>query len=1004
MFRLKTFNSLFVSIVVLLAVGQDYDVIAESRANDTIGINLPYTHLSNRELLEYADGFRNRSIDSALLYTQFVYQRASDDDSIPDQIDALIQLGELNLQSGNTELAYGQIDKLIALGEETNSHELKAKVNMGLGRIAYVEAEYKSCLEYYFTALTYAEQSKNHPYTAEIYNKIAVVYFILNDYENAHYYLQKSFISGFTKKNQNFLQFLLMSGDIYLEEGQLDSAIVCYQRAKNLVEETQGNYSNLGTVYASLAKYYITINNLIEAENNCMLSIQNFELDNSIERMAAIYTYLAHIYSLQNDYRNTLKYNKLALLKREQVGVYSLVISSLNNVGGNFTELGEKDSALLYFNRALSIENRNKSVFYEAGIYKNMYLLYLKTGENQNALKYYSLYRDFNDSVLMSKNNKAITQMRIKYDLEKEKSKFTAFELSKSRTMMFILISFSLVLIFVLLLLLKKIREKRQDNKLLQEKNKTIQVQNQQLDKALSELKTSEQKYRTLSNNLPGLIFRLIMVPVEYMIFYNKLLLQLTGYTDEVLSEKYGNSLNQMILPDDLITLQEARKKAIAENKPYNIIYRFVQQGSALKYFNEIGIPIHDPSSQHTMIDGLIFDVTDKKITEHELMIALEKAQESDRLKSTFLSTLSHELRTPLNAIIGFSNIIDETTPIPKVFDYLSIIKRSGDHLLELVEDLFDISLIETNNISTHMTVGNLADTMKMIDSIIRNEQVKLSKSHVTINLKLPEDASLKINTDLRKLKQILINLLKNALKFTPAGTIDYGFKLDKQGDKTYYRFFVKDTGIGIQANKLSFIFDVFRQADDSHTRQYEGAGIGLSVVKRYVELLGGRIWVDTAFGEGSAFYFTLSADSHGQEPTDYVDFVSPNDMVQSSKTILIVEDITSAHALLKILLEKEGFRTIWAKNGQEAVEFCHTIPEIKLVLMDLKMPDMSGFVATRIIKEDFPNLPIIAQTAYAVEGDRQQALEAGFDDYIEKPIQKNKLLRLVYQYLSKTD
>ncbi|MFA5417428.1 MAG: ATP-binding protein [Bacteroidales bacterium] len=1004
MFKLKRFNSLFVSFVVLLVIGQDYYVLAENRASDTIGINLSITQLPNRKLLKYAEGFRYSSIDSALFYTQYVYQRALKEDSIPDQIDALIQLGVLNIQSGNTDLAYGHIDKLIVLGEESSSYELKAKVNMGLGQIAYIEVEYKSCLEYYFTGLSYAEQSNDDPYIADIYYKIAIVYFVLNDYENAHYYLHKSLDSGFGEKPQNYLEYQLISGDIYLEEGQLDSAFNCFHRAKDLAESNPGNFSNLGTIYSSLAKYYITINDLVEAENNCMLSIKYYGLDNSIERMAAIYTYLAHIYSLKNDYQNTLKYNKLALRKRKQVGINSLIISSLNNVGGNFVKLGEMDSALYYFNRALSIEKINKNDFYESGIYKNMYLLYLKTNENQNALKYYRLYRDFNDSVLMNKNNKAITQMRIKYDLEKEKSKYTAFELSKSRTIMFILISFSVVLLCVLMLLLKKFRQKRQDNKLLQEKNKTIQIQNQQLDNTLSELKTSEQKYRTLSNNLPGLIFRLVLYPVEYMILYNKLLPQLTGYTEEVLSEKYDNSLNQMILPDDLIALQGARKNAIAQSKPYNIIYRFVHQGSALKYFNEIGIPIRDPSSQHTMIDGLIFDVTDKKITEHELMLALEKAQESDRLKSTFLSTLSHELRTPLNAIIGFSNIIDVTTPMTKVFDYLSIIRRSGDHLLELVEDLFDISLIETNNISIHLTVGNLAETMKMVDNIIRNEQIKLSKSHVTINLNLPEDAALTINTDLRKLKQILINLLKNALKFTSAGSIDYGFKLEKHEDRNYYRFFVKDTGIGIQANKLSFIFDVFRQADDSHTRQYEGAGIGLSVVKRYVELLGGRIWVDTAVGKGSAFYFTLSADSHGQELIDPVDIVAPDDMIQSSKTILIVEDIASAHVLLKILLEKEGFRTIWAKNGQEAVEFCHTIPEINLVLMDLKMPGMSGFEATRIIKQDFPNLSIIAQTAYAVEGDRQQALEAGFDDYIEKPIQKNKLLRLVYMHLSKTD
>ncbi|PKP32773.1 MAG: hypothetical protein CVT99_03645 [Bacteroidetes bacterium HGW-Bacteroidetes-16] len=958
---------------------------------------------SNLELLGYAMEFRNISIDSALLYTDKIYQRAVLEDLVSDQIDALGQLSELNLQSGNTGLAYEQMNRISQLGEDSHAPEMKLKVNLSLGRIASIEHEYKGSLEYYFTALKYAELSDNQHQKGEIYYQIATIYFILGDFENIRYYLDKAFMTGYTKDPESYLRYEIIVGDTYLAQEQFDSALYCYLRVRNFAEVMPDNYEKLGTAYAYLSKYYLTINDLIEAESNCKLSIKYFELGHSLERMASLYTYLAHIYSLKDNYTQALVYNKIALKIRTRIGINTLIISSLNNIGGNFSELGVPDSALIYFNRALDIEKGNKSDMYKAVIYKNMYDLFLENNNQALALEYYRLYRDYTDSVLMAKNNKAISQMRIKFELEKEKNKFNAFELSKSKTIQIILISFSLVMVVMLLMLFNKFREKRQDNKLLLQKNKIIEEQNSQLETTLRELKASEQKYRTLSNNLPGLIFRLETNPVGHMIFYNNLLPELTGYSEAVLRRDYGNSLDQMILPDDLSTLQEARQKSIIENKPYNITYRFVHQGSTLKYINEIGVPVQDILNKQELIDGLIFDVTDKKLTEHELVIALEKARESDQLKSTFLSTLSHELRTPLNAIIGFSNLIDLDTPKQMVVDYLGIIRRSGDHLLELVEDLFDISLIETNNISLHQSVGILFETMSMVEHLSRFEQNKLNKQQVTINLSVPEDTSLKIYTDLRKLKQILINLLKNALKFTPSGTIDFGYQVEKHDENTFYRFFVIDTGIGIQQKNIDIIFDIFRQADDSLTRQYEGAGIGLSVAKRYIELLGGRIWVESTFGKGSAFYFTLSADLPDKQLIESDDFTIQEQENVRGKTILIVEDIPSAHVLLKVLLEREGFGTIWAKNGKEAVEFCHTVPEIRLVLMDLKMPDMSGFVAARIIKEDFPKLPIIAQTAFAVDGDRQLALEAGFDDYIEKPIQKNILLKLVYQYLSKS-
>ncbi len=957
---------------------------------------------TNAELLDYAQQIRRRSIDSAILITQLAYRNALLEKRLDDQVSALIHLSEFNLQGGNMQKAYEQLNIVRELVENVHDNRILAVVNAGYARIAYIEREFKSCLQHYFEALRYAELTHDSYFIGDLQFKISKIYFALSDYENASYYLNKALRSEYAQKAANLYRLQLNRGNLFLAQNQDDSAFLAYNQSMQTVQKIPNNENDLGAVWEFLAKYHIRTNHLEEAIQASERSIQFYTLSGSLERIATLYTYLAHIYSLRDDYKEALYYNKKALAIRNEVGIKYLIMSSLNNIGSDYIELGNADSAMAYFRKALSLKLDNKSDYYVSLIYKNISKLYIQNGNHELALDYYKLFRDYEDSVAMSKNNKSISEMRIKFELEKEINKSKSLQLTQSRNIQIALIIFSFLLLLLLFLVIRRFREKRKDNQLLQLKNKTINEKNQQLDNALGELKINEQKYRTLADNIPGIVFRLTLKPKENIVFYNKRFTELTGFNEKEFEQNHDRTLCKMILAEDLKLVKEARENAVTQKQPYNIIYRYVHSGSNIKYFNEIGKAVADTPPDSPAIDGVIFDVTDKKITEHELLLAVEKARESDRLKSTFLSTISHELRTPLNAIIGFSNLIDSDTPAELIMDYVNVIRGSGDHLLELVEDLFDISLIETNNLTIHQSSGKIGDTLRLVDNLIRAERKKMIKEEVEINLLVPKDKAHIIYTDLRKLKQILINLLKNALKFTPTGKIDYGFTVEKKGGRTYYQFFVKDTGIGIPANKVNVIFDIFRQVDDTDSRIYEGVGIGLSVVKRYVEMLGGRIWVDTTFGKGSSFFFTLPADIQQEEtpPTEALPKILQKKT--KTKTILIAEDVPSAFTLLKILLEKEGYNTLWAKNGRQAVEFCQTIPEIQLVLMDLKMPDISGFDATRFIKKDLPNLPIVAQTAYAVEGDREKAMAAGFDEYIEKPIQKSRLFQVINQLFNK--
>lgn len=397
--------------------------------------------------------------------------------------------------------------------------------------------------------------------------------------------------------------------------------------------------------------------------------------------------------------------------------------------------------------------------------------------------------------------------------------------------------------------------------------------------------------------------------------------------------------------------------------------------------------------------------VIERKKVEQDLLKALENATESDRLKSAFLATMSHELRTPLNAIIGFSDIIDDTLPISDIIKFNKTINKSGTHLLSIVEDLFDLTLIETGVVNLKKEDKNIYSLLQEVHQVIKVEQQNIKKAHLDLFLRIPpKSKNLVIRTDHSKLKQILLNLLKNALKFTNTGSVNYGFKIDDLEGKRRLQFYVEDTGIGIHKDNLEFIFERFRQVDETDTKTFGGAGIGLSISKKMVELLGGEIWVESTEKKGSAFYFTIPyTETENIISTDQLktNSIKGRSKELENKTILVVEDDETSYELLKVIINGFGINTIkWAKNGEEAVKLCKENPAIDLVLMDINMPVMDGYQATKSIKAFKPDLPIIAQTAFAILGDREKSLEAGCDDYITKPIKKEELLEKMEKFL----
>jgi len=393
---------------------------------------------------------------------------------------------------------------------------------------------------------------------------------------------------------------------------------------------------------------------------------------------------------------------------------------------------------------------------------------------------------------------------------------------------------------------------------------------------------------------------------------------------------------------------------------------------------------------------GMVLDMTDRKRNETELKQKKEKAEESDKLKSSFLANMSHEVRTPMNAIMGYAELLTSPNYSDKEKqDYISIISKSSEQLLRIMNDIVEISRIATGQITVNPSSFELN---ALLDDIYRefNPLAFLKNIKFTVNAGLT-GASSRIVLDDIKLRLILSNLVDNAIKFTEKGSVELMYGL-----KDYaLEFRVKDTGIGISKEHHEIIFERFRQLEDSYTRKYGGSGLGLSIAKSYAELLGGNIWVESSHGTGSTFVFQIP---YVAAELSEINLGNLNQQAETAtlSTILVAEDDDINFVYMERLLSKSDTAVIRAANGQEAVDICNSGIAVDLILMDINMPFMNGLDATRLIKEKRPELPIVAVTAYSLSGDRETCLAAGCNDYIPKPIRRDELLGKLQQFLKK--
>jgi PAS domain S-box-containing protein len=435
---------------------------------------------------------------------------------------------------------------------------------------------------------------------------------------------------------------------------------------------------------------------------------------------------------------------------------------------------------------------------------------------------------------------------------------------------------------------------------------------------------------------------------------------------------------------------------------PYEHELKIVKEDGSKGWVWVRGETVLDKENKIIGLWGAAQDITEKKQSEIELIEAKEHAEESDRLKSAFLANMSHEIRTPMNGILGFSDLLKTPNLSGEVQQqYIQIIEKSGMRMLNIINDIISISKIESGVMEVNLKASNINEQIEYIDTLFKPEAEAKG-----ITLSFNKSLSLKeanVKTDHEKLNAILASLVKNAIKYTLSGSIEFGYMLKKDTEPVEVEFYVKDTGIGIDKDRQEAIFERFIQADILDKDAFHGAGLGLSISKAYVELLGGKIWVESEIGRGSIFYFTLPYDVETKVDVESIIDYPDRELETSLKKlkILIVDDDEKSSWLLGLMLKKLDKQVLYAENGLEAVEVCRNNPDIDLILMDIQMPVMNGYEATRQIREFNNEVVIITQTAFALSGDREKSLAAGCNDYISKPIGKALLTKLIKSYFN---
>jgi len=549
------------------------------------------------------------------------------------------------------------------------------------------------------------------------------------------------------------------------------------------------------------------------------------------------------------------------------------------------------------------------------------------------------------------------------------------------------------ILIIILQIFVKNIEKAENELKtnkqdlenIINQRTLELQNRNQELIIAKAKAEANENHILNIINNLPIIV----------------------SYIDRNITYQFVNHQYEIWFNKTKENIVGKRAIEIIDSKAFEKAYPFIQRtlnGEKVRFenvilkYNEIErymqtsyVPNIDTDNNVLGFYVLGIDTTEDKKIKNELTLAKEKAEENNQLKNSFLQNMSHEVRTPLNAIVGFSQLLKKCDLKPEKLDlFLKLIEENSNKLINIISDVIEISQIHAKQLKINISETNIIEFLQnIIVSFKDKAQEKSLKYLININI---DDNELKVWTDIEKLKKLISHLIDNAIKFTSEGYIEINCKIENQN----LLFSITDTGIGISPETQNIVFEPFRQLENGTTRNYGGNGLGLAIVKSYIELLNGTIILKSEINKGTNITVSIPILKENLKENNKI----TKNIV---KTILIVDDEQNNYEYFVALFENINLNILHAVNGSQAVDLCRNNNSIDLILMDIKMPIMDGYTATKLIKEFRKDIPIIAQTAY-VKYDKEEEKNQIFDDYIVKPISSEQLFNILEKFKVKSE
>jgi len=503
-------------------------------------------------------------------------------------------------------------------------------------------------------------------------------------------------------------------------------------------------------------------------------------------------------------------------------------------------------------------------------------------------------------------------------------------------------------------------------------------------------LKTSRELFTSMASNVPGVIYRVLLDDLWTILYISDEIERMIGYSPSYYIDE-GHSITEHFHPDDVAYAAKQVEEQLADKEKFVVDYRLITRSGEIKWVRSQGYALPSDDGINTLLDGAIIDISDVKSAEKVATLAIERAEQANKSKSDFLANMSHEIRTPMNAILGFTGLLSEKIQEPRLQSYIKTIQAAGNNLMLLINDILDLSRIEAGKFEINKVNCNPIELLHELADIFN---LKVAEKNIDLILDIESDIPESLLLDTVRLRQVLVNLIGNAIKFTDQGYIRIKLQTinkDKLCSKLDLLISVEDTGIGVSEEQQQLIFEEFTQSSGQDARKYGGTGLGLSIGKGLVEMMGGTISLSSQINKGSTFNIKLvGVDIAALNIAKKIGTTKKNILVFSPSTVLIVDDIADNRELLLANFANTALKTLTAKNGLEAVD-CVNKQHVDLILMDIRMPVMNGYEAAEKIKKH-TNVPIIALTASVMSNSFVPINKNDFNGHLRKPVLKADL------------